>query len=205
MYLVTWDLPWLSSQPLRGPVGFCHSAQAYNPSWGSTRPAPQRDKEVQVLILAVSTCWDPSPHKINYSAEQKVGESWEGLGREASSVTGLPGLRQSGQSCHKSKLWGTCNSWPWKGTESLAGRIKWENVCVYIYILIDVVCLYIYLNVCVHVKWLQLQLFVTLWTTRFLSPWDSPGKNSGVGCHVLLLQQIFPSQGLNPSFLYLLP
>ena len=45
---------------------------------------------------------------------------------------------------------------------------------------------------------------VTLWTTRFLSPWDSPGKNSGVGCHVLLLQQIFPSQGVNPSFLYLL-
>ena len=27
-------------------------------------------------------------------------------------------------------------------------------------------------------------------------PWDSPGKNTGVGCH-FLLQGIFPSQGLN--------
>ena len=40
------------------------------------------------------------------------------------------------------------------------------------------------------------------------SPWgslhgDSPGKNIGVGCHVLL-QGIFPTQGLNPHLLYLL-
>ena len=27
--------------------------------------------------------------------------------------------------------------------------------------------------------------------------WDSPGKNTGVGCHALL-QRIFPTQGLNP-------
>ena len=32
--------------------------------------------------------------------------------------------------------------------------------------------------------------------TRLLPPWDSPGKNSGVGCH-FLLQGIFPTQGLN--------
>ena len=31
---------------------------------------------------------------------------------------------------------------------------------------------------------------------RFLCPWDSPDKNTGVGCH-LLLQGIFPTQGLN--------
>ena len=30
-----------------------------------------------------------------------------------------------------------------------------------------------------------------------LQPWDSPGKNTGVGCH-FLLQGIFPTQGLNP-------
>ena len=30
------------------------------------------------------------------------------------------------------------------------------------------------------------------------SPWDSPGKNTGVGCH-FLLQRIFPTQGLNPG------
>ena len=32
--------------------------------------------------------------------------------------------------------------------------------------------------------------------TRLLSPWDSPGKNIGVGCH-FLLRRIFPTQGLN--------
>ena len=30
------------------------------------------------------------------------------------------------------------------------------------------------------------------------SPGDSPGKNTGVGCHALL-QGIFPTQGLNPG------
>ena len=30
---------------------------------------------------------------------------------------------------------------------------------------------------------------------------DSPGKNTGVGCHTLL-QGIFPTQGLNPGLLY---
>ena len=34
--------------------------------------------------------------------------------------------------------------------------------------------------------------------TRFLCPWDFPGKNTGVGCH-FLLQEIFPTQGLNPG------
>ena len=29
-------------------------------------------------------------------------------------------------------------------------------------------------------------------------PWDSPGKNTGVGCHALL-QGIFPTQGSNPG------
>ena len=31
---------------------------------------------------------------------------------------------------------------------------------------------------------------------RLLCPWDSPGKNTGMGCHSLL-QGIFPTQGLN--------
>ena len=39
--------------------------------------------------------------------------------------------------------------------------------------------------------------------TRLLCPWDSPGKNTGVGCHALL-QGIFPTQGLNLSLLHLL-
>ena len=39
--------------------------------------------------------------------------------------------------------------------------------------------------------------------TRLLCPWDSPGKNTGVGCH-FLLQGIFLTQGLNLHLLHLL-
>ena len=43
-----------------------------------------------------------------------------------------------------------------------------------------------------------IQLFATPWTVayRLLRPWDFPGKKTGVGCH-FLLQEIFPTQGLN--------
>ena len=37
--------------------------------------------------------------------------------------------------------------------------------------------------------------------SRFLCPWNSPGKNTGVGCH-FLLQGIFPTQGSNLGLLY---
>ena len=37
-----------------------------------------------------------------------------------------------------------------------------------------------------------------LWPTRLLHLWDSPGKNTRVGCH-FLLQGIFPTQGSNPG------
>ena len=49
----------------------------------------------------------------------------------------------------------------------------------------------------------QVRLFVTLWTElpRFLCPWNSPGKNTGVGCHSLL-QEIFLIQGLNLCLLH---
>ena len=36
---------------------------------------------------------------------------------------------------------------------------------------------------------------------RLLCPWDSPGQNTGVGCHSLH-QGIFPTQGLNLSLLH---
>ena len=39
--------------------------------------------------------------------------------------------------------------------------------------------------------------------TKLLCPWDSPGKNTGVGCH-FLFQGIFLTQGLNPHLLCLL-
>ena len=37
--------------------------------------------------------------------------------------------------------------------------------------------------------------------TRFFCPWNSPGKNTGVGCHGLL-QGIFLTQGLNLGLLH---
>ena len=39
--------------------------------------------------------------------------------------------------------------------------------------------------------------------TRLLCPWDSPGKNTGAGCH-FLLQGLFPTQGSNLHLLRLL-
>ena len=36
---------------------------------------------------------------------------------------------------------------------------------------------------------------------RLLCPWDSPGKNTGAGCHSFL-QGIFPAQGSNPRLLH---
>ena len=48
----------------------------------------------------------------------------------------------------------------------------------------------------------SLQLY-GLQPTRLLCPWDSPGKNTGVGCHALL-QGIFLTQGSNPCLLSLL-
>ena len=37
--------------------------------------------------------------------------------------------------------------------------------------------------------------------TRLLCPWDFPGKGTRAGCH-FLLQEIFPTQGLNPGLLH---
>ena len=56
-------------------------------------------------------------------------------------------------------------------------------------------------SVCVCV-WAELRVMFDslqpqgLKLTRLLCPWDSPGKNTEVGCHALL-QGIFPTQRLN--------
>ena len=51
----------------------------------------------------------------------------------------------------------------------------------------------------------HVQLFATPWTLpiRLLCPCDSPGNNTGMGCHALL-QGIFPTKESNPSLLCLL-
>ena len=40
-----------------------------------------------------------------------------------------------------------------------------------------------------------------IWPARLLSLWNFLGKNTGVGCHILL-QGTFPTQGLNQNFLH---
>ena len=61
------------------------------------------------------------------------------------------------------------------------------------------------MHACVLSLFSHVQLFVILWTVaaRLLCPWDSAGKNTGVGSHALL-QGIFPTQGLSPGLLQLL-
>ena len=46
-----------------------------------------------------------------------------------------------------------------------------------------------------------LQAGILEWPARFLCPWDSPGRNTGVGCH-FLLQRIFPAQRSKPGLLH---
>ena len=58
---------------------------------------------------------------------------------------------------------------------------------------------------CVLSQFGRVWLFAALWTVapRLLSPWDSPEKNTGVGCHSLI-QGIFSTQGSNPHLLCVL-
>ena len=58
-------------------------------------------------------------------------------------------------------------------------------------------------RVCVLSCFSRVWLLVTPWTvaTRLLCPWDSPGRNTGVGWHALP-QGILPTQGSNPCLLH---
>ena len=79
--------------------------------------------------------------------------------------------------------------------------LSWEVI----YIIFSISVNHFSKNMCVHAK--SLQSWLTLcdpmdcslqWSS--LCPWDSLGKNTGVGCHALL-QGIFPTQGSNPCLL----
>ena len=61
--------------------------------------------------------------------------------------------------------------------------------------------LYTYVKVKVLVTQLCPILCEPMEPARLLCPWDSPGKNTGEGCHSLL-QGIFSTQGLNPGLLH---
>ena len=59
---------------------------------------------------------------------------------------------------------------------------------------------YLFKVICVLSHFSHLLLFVTL---RLVHPWDSPGKNTGGGCHALLWV-IFSAQGWNLGLLHFL-
>ena len=80
------------------------------------------------------------------------------------------------------------------------------SVCVWVW---ECVCVRVCVCVCVCTRKHAVTLVVAdslqhygLWPTRLLCPWDSPGKNTSVGCQGLL-QGIFPTQGLNTHLLHL--
>ena len=60
-------------------------------------------------------------------------------------------------------------------------------------------------HACMLSRFSRVLLFATPWTVaaRLVCPWNSPGKNIGVGCHVLL-QGIFLTQASNLLLLHLL-
>ena len=91
--------------------------------------------------------------------------------------------------------------------------IIWQHMCV-------CVCARTHVHVCECAQLLScVQPFVTSWQcwwwfshlwllrprglypSRLLSPWDFPGKNTGVGCH-FLFQEIFLTQGSNLGLLH---
>ena len=97
----------------------------------------------------------------------------------------------------------------WDSQESLSFPLICEQPSPFFFFQIFP-SLFIYLCVCVcvcaHMHTLcHIQLLRPhgLWPTRLLCPWDSPGKNTGVGCH-FILYGIFLTQGLNPCLLCLL-
>ena len=63
------------------------------------------------------------------------------------------------------------------------------------------VIIFILLLVCQSVS--LVQLFANPVSASLLCPWDSPGKNTGMGCHSLL-QGIFLTQGSNLCLLHLM-
>ena len=68
----------------------------------------------------------------------------------------------------------------------------------YIYIFWDMNCILLLLLLLSHFSRVRLCMIPQTAATSLPCPWDSPGKNTGVGCH-FLLQRIFPTQASNPA------
>ena len=95
----------------------------------------------------------------------------------------------------------TCEMWS-HFLVSLSGFLK--LAFSYVFILSVFVCVHARLCVCVCVSCSVVPDSLTphgLWPARLLCPWDSPGRNTGVGCHSLP-QGIFLTQRWNLCLLY---
>ena len=93
---------------------------------------------------------------------------------------------------------------PWESFKVFLLEVLYISCPVYSQILIfHLFCGFFFLHVLSRFS--RVRLCSTLWTVapRLLCPQDSPGKNTGVGCHALL-QGIFLTQGWNLRFLCLL-
>ena len=68
-------------------------------------------------------------------------------------------------------------------------KLKWQLIHMEYCTFLDHCGLFLVGKLCLTLLWPH-----ALQPTKFLCPWDSPGKNTGVGCH-FFLQGIFPTQG----------
>ena len=78
----------------------------------------------------------------------------------------------------------TVPCWVWSSIPTLLPTSQYSSACM--------------LSCFSHVRF-----FVTLWTVACQAPlsWNSPGKNTGVGCHALF-QGVFLTQGSNQCLLH---
>ena len=76
--------------------------------------------------------------------------------------------------------------------------LEGEVVCMCVYFYKHVCGVLVAQSVCVCCSFVFHSLKLHgLWPARFLCPWDSPVKNTGLGCHDLL-QGNLPDPGIEP-------
>ena len=80
------------------------------------------------------------------------------------------------------------------------------KILVFLYLNMYLISGYVCVCVCVYVSYSVVWLFVIPLTVapRLLCRWNSPGENTGVGCHSFL-QRILPTQGSNLGLLHCRP
>ena len=95
---------------------------------------------------------------------------------------------------------------PHRGCQNVCQRTCWKSQYCHLHadadlttafrkgkcVNMDCCCCFLVAQLCLTLLWP-----CGLQPTRLNHPWNFPGKNTGMGCH-FLLQEICPTQGLNP-------